>query len=50
VAVAEPQLFECAVIAEETLAAAYDDRVDHQPELVDQVVLDERSHQLRAAE
>src|SRR6266487_5261607 len=39
-----------AAVPEDALAGAQDDRVDHQPELVDKVVLYQRLHQLRAAE
>ena len=46
----EPQRPERAVIAEEPLAAAHDDRVDHQPELVDEVMLDQRLDQLGVAD
>src|SRR5437763_514805 len=38
-----------AGLAEEVLAGAEHDRVDHQPHLVDEVVLDEGPHQLDAA-
>src|SRR5215208_7214386 len=38
-----------ARVAEETLSLAQDDREHHQPELVDEVVLDERTHQGGAA-
>jgi hypothetical protein len=41
-AVDEPQRPERAILAKEALAAAEDERVDHQPELVDEVVLDQR--------
>ena len=32
---------------DDALAAAYDERVDHHPELVDQTMLDQRLYQLR---
>src|SRR5918996_5887786 len=44
----EPQRPECAVFKEDAFPAAKDDGVDHQPELVDQVVLDQGPNQLRA--
>src|ERR1700716_4441499 len=37
-----------AGLPEEALASPEDDRVDHQPQLVDQVVLHQRAHELTA--
>src|SRR4029077_1393228 len=47
--VGEPQSLLVARLAEEPLPAPEHDRVDHQPELVDQIVLDQRLHELSAA-
>jgi hypothetical protein len=41
---------EHTVIAEQTLPSADHDRVEHQPELVDQAVLEQGLHQLAAAD
>jgi hypothetical protein len=41
---------EHAVVAEDSLPAAQDDGVDHQPVAVDEIVLDERGDQLGAAD
>ena len=48
-AVDELQMPKHAVVPEDALTAAQHDRVDHQLELVDQVVLNQRLDQLRAA-
>src|SRR5581483_11049575 len=45
----EPQRPGSARLAEEALPGADDDRVDEQAQLVDEVVLDQRPHELRAA-
>src|SRR5207245_2631929 len=37
------------LVAEEALAGAEHDREDHQPQLVDEVVLEQRLHELTAA-
>jgi hypothetical protein len=50
VAVDEPQWPERTVIAKNALATTHDNRVDHQPELVDQFVFDQRVYQLGAAD
>src|SRR6266540_3415619 len=44
----ESQWPERTVVAEDSLAAAQDEWVDHQPELIDEVVLDQRLYQLGA--
>ena len=45
----EPQRLLVARLAEEALAASEHDREDHQPQLVDEVVLEQRLHELGAA-
>jgi hypothetical protein len=49
-AVDPPKLPQRAVVGKDVLAAAHDDRVDHQPVLIHQPVLHERAHQDGAAE
>ena len=49
-AVEEPQRPERTVIAEQALAAPHHDRVNHHSELIDQIALKQRLHQLTAAD
>jgi hypothetical protein len=48
--ICEPQNFRIAFVLEEPFSAAYDDGKDHEPILVDQVVLHQRVHEIAAAE
>jgi hypothetical protein len=49
-AIDEPEPPKHAVVAKEALTSAYHDGVDHQPELVDEVVREPQRDKLRAAE